>query len=200
MSTSGSDYGDPNTRRLILAAAWDLIEEGDIAVRLADVGARAGVSRRTIYLHFGDRAGLLAALVDHMDESIDARSVADPIWSAPSTSERLAAVVAFYSYVNPRVDSVARVLESRPEDVAARAAWRSRMEMRRRFHRDVLMMISDQGDLAPGWTVDTAADLLHALMLPAVWRELVDEIDWSIDDCRAHLTTVLQRTFSESPT
>src|SRR5688572_10477472 len=149
MSTTASDYGDPNTRRQILAAAWDLIEGGDIAVRLADVGAAAGVSRQTIYLHFGDRAGLLAALVEHMDEAIDARSVAEPIWSAASTPDVLAAVVAFYSYLNPRVDSVARVLESRPEDAAARAAWRSRMERRRQLHRDVLRRIRDQGDLAP---------------------------------------------------
>jgi AcrR family transcriptional regulator len=199
MSTTGSDYGDPKTRRQILAAAWDLIEGGDIAVRLADVGAHAGVSRRTIYLHFGDRAGLLAALVEHMDESIDARSVAEPIWSAASTPELLAAVVAFYSYLNPRVDSVARVLESRPEDAAARAAWRSRMQMRRQLHRDVLRRISEQGDLAPGWTLDAAADMLHALMLPVVWRELLHEVGWSVEDCRAHLTTVLQRTFSEAP-
>ena len=199
MSTNGPEYGDPTTRRQILAAAWELIEEGDIALRLSDVGAQAGVSRRAIYLHFGDRAGLLAALVEHMDESIDVRSVAEPIWSATSTPELLAAVVAFYSYLNPRVDSVARVLESRPDDAAARAAWRSRMEMRRQLHRDVLMRIRDQGDLAHGWTVETAADVLHALMLPAVWRELVHEIGWSVEDCRAHMTTVLQRTFSEAP-
>jgi len=197
MSTSARGYGDPATRRQILTAAWSLIEDGDTEARLSDIGTRAGVSRRAIYLHFGDRAGLLAALVEFMDEAIGVRELAEPVWSARSSEELLAAVVAFYAYLNPRVDAVARSLEARPRDAAARAAWRSRMETRRQVHRDVIRKIRDDGALASEWTVDAAADVLHAMMLPSAWRELTDEVGWTAEDCQAHLTKVVRRVFLE---
>lgn len=195
MSTSAAGYGDPATRQQILSATWELIEEGDADVRLSDVGTRAGVSRRAIYLHFGDRGGLLEALVEFMDETIDVRSLAEPVWSASSPEELLAALVALYAQLNPRVDAVARLLEARPQDSAARAAWRSRMDMRRQVHRDVFGRLVDDDALAPEWTVDTAADVLHAMMLPAAWRELVTEVGWTADECQAHLSAAVCRAF-----
>lgn len=198
MSTSEREYGDPATRRQILVAAWALIEEGDTEVRLADVGARAGVSRRAVYLHFGDRAGLLAALVDFMDEAIGVREMAQDVWAVAAPEELLAAVVAFYAQLNPRVDAVARMLDARPQDAAAQAAWRSRMEMRRHVHRELMQRIRADHSLAAWLTVDTAADLVHAMMLPAVWRELA-EIGWTVEECRAHLTTLLHRALLAPP-
>lgn len=198
MSTSEREYGDPATRRQILVAAWTLIGEGDAEIRLADVGARAGVSRQAVYLHFGDRAGLLAALVEFMDEAIGVRDMARDVWTAAAPDELLAAVVAFYAQLNPRVDAVARMLDARPQDAAAQAAWRSRMEMRRHVHRELTQRIWADHSLAPGLTVDAAADLLHAMMLPSVWRELA-EIGWTVEECRAHLTMILRRALLASP-
>lgn len=195
MSTSVLAYGDPATRHQILTAAWFLIEAGDTEVRLNHVATRAGVSRRAIYLHFGDRAGLLAALVEFMDEAIGVRSLAEPVWSATSSEELLAAVVVFYTQLNPRVDGVARLLEARPEDAAAHAAWKSRMEMRRQIHRDIFRRIRDDDALASEWSVDVAADVLHSMMLPAASRELIEEVGWTVEDCRAYLTTAIRRMF-----
>lgn len=195
MSTTSRGYGDPATRLQILTAAWALIEDGDSEVRLSDVGARAGVSRRSIYLHFGDRAGLLAALVEFMDEAIGVRALAEPVWSATSAEALLAAVVAFYAQLNPRVDTVARLLEASPGDTAARLAWRSRMQMRRQIHHEVMRRIKDDNALASEWTVDAAADVLHSMMLPAAWRELVEGVGWTVEECQAHLTTAVHRVF-----
>lgn len=200
MSTTMGRYGDPETRQQILTATWGLIDGGDTEVRLSDVGARAGVSRRAIYLHFGDRAGLLAALVEFMDEVLEADTLAEPVWTATSPPDALAAVVAFYAHINPRVDAVARLLEARPGDNAARNAWRSRMEMRRRIHRKVMTKIADQHALAPEWTLDTAADILHSMMLPATWRELLEGIGWTAEECQSHLTIAVQRAFLRAPT
>ncbi|MDH4278363.1 MAG: TetR/AcrR family transcriptional regulator, partial [Acidimicrobiia bacterium] len=41
------------------------------SLKLSDVAERASVSRQAIYLHFGDRSGLLVALVQHMDEQLN---------------------------------------------------------------------------------------------------------------------------------
>ena len=54
----------------MLEAARALLEERSAqAVKLEDVASRAGVSRQSVYLHFGSRAGLLLALVAHVEAS-----------------------------------------------------------------------------------------------------------------------------------
>ena len=59
----------PPTRERLLDAAWsEAGERGVEGLTLANVGARAGVSRQAVYLHFGNRATLLvemAARIDH---------------------------------------------------------------------------------------------------------------------------------------
>jgi serine phosphatase RsbU (regulator of sigma subunit) len=52
-------------RERILAAAARLIDHSPAAT-IADVATAAGVSRSTVYRHFGDRDGLLAALADRV--------------------------------------------------------------------------------------------------------------------------------------
>jgi AcrR family transcriptional regulator len=51
------------TRRYILEAAWSLSEEKlTLAIGLADVAERAGVTVRTLLRHVGSRDGLFDAL------------------------------------------------------------------------------------------------------------------------------------------
>jgi AcrR family transcriptional regulator len=50
------------TRRAILAAARDLVGSGDAAFSTDAIARRAGVSRITVYNHFGSKAGLLLEL------------------------------------------------------------------------------------------------------------------------------------------
>lgn len=52
------------TRSRILGAAFDRVADAGLArLSLEDVAADAGVSRQTLYRHFGSRDGLLRALV-----------------------------------------------------------------------------------------------------------------------------------------
>src|SRR5262245_10549240 len=56
------------TREAVLAAAWRLIvARGRVDVSIADIAAAAGVTRQSIYLGFGNRAGLLVAMARHVD-------------------------------------------------------------------------------------------------------------------------------------
>ena len=62
--------GSSNTRDNILAATKSLVETISFAdLSLARVAMEAGVTRQTVYLHFGSRSGLLLALVTWMDET-----------------------------------------------------------------------------------------------------------------------------------
>lgn len=61
-------------RRAVLeATASLLVEGGHRAATTAAVSARAGVSKESLYSWFGDKAGLLAALVEANAESMNAR-------------------------------------------------------------------------------------------------------------------------------
>ena len=57
------------SRIAILDAAWELIaERGRLDVGQSEIAAQAGVSRQTIFLAFGGRAGLLVAMLRNKDE------------------------------------------------------------------------------------------------------------------------------------
>jgi AcrR family transcriptional regulator len=197
--SSSSAYGDPETRSRILDATWELVAEQGARLRLADVAARAAVSRQAVYLHFGDRAGLLVALVQHMDEVLDlAASLADVHAAADGASLLEAAMrlnTSFWAQVFP----VARVLAAaQHDDAALGAAWRDRMGLRQSTFRAMIEALAERGELAEGWTVDDAAATLYAVAHFDTWRELVVELDWSDEHYVASMTRLLRRALLTS--
>jgi AcrR family transcriptional regulator len=58
------------TRERIIAAVHDLLEEGSFhESTVEEVASRAGVSRATLYQHFGTRLGLVDAMCEAFDEN-----------------------------------------------------------------------------------------------------------------------------------
>ena len=189
------EYGDPATRTRILEAARALTEEG-ADVTMGAVATRAGVSRQAVYLHVGDRTGLLTALVDHMDRSQGVGDEVKAVFAAPTGVDALERLVAMITRHHPRIIGVARVLDAaRLTDPDAAAAWQDRMANRRRGARLIIQRIADEGRLAPPWDVDAAATLLYALTLPQLWDELVSTQNWNADQYRDYLTALLQAAF-----
>ncbi len=180
MSSRESHYGDPGTRRRILQAAWDLLERADSGVALADVADRAGVSRQAVYLHFGDRPGLLVALVDHIDESLGRDDLRAYVHGASTGVESLRRWIETMGSYTARIDRVTHVLEiGQHRDEALAAAWRDRMNGRQGHVRRIVERIAAEGRLANGWTIDAAVDLIYAVTMPGPWRELTRELRWT---------------------
>jgi AcrR family transcriptional regulator len=178
--SSAEAYGDPGTRERLLQAAWDLALEQGLALRLADVAARAGVSRQAVYLHFGDRAGLLLALLARVDQAFSLADLLARVDQARTGVEALDRMVEVHAAYSPRIDALTRILEAhQDQDPAVAAALRDRLDLRRAAHRAVIARIAAEGDLASGWTADTAADLFYAITMPAPWRELTSTCGWS---------------------
>jgi len=76
------DADSEATRRAILAAAEDLLAEGDLSIR--QLCARAGVTPPTIYHHFGDKRALVERVIDDCFAEFDQalarrRPPADPV-------------------------------------------------------------------------------------------------------------------------
>lgn len=191
--TSSERYGDPETRQRILETTWRLIEARGPGVRLGDVAEVAGVSRRAIYLHFGNRAGLLLSLVRYMDETLGLEELLAPVRESATGVEAMTRLVEFFGVYTPKIDSVARVLEAaQHDDEALRAAWRDRMDARRQAQAEIIRRIAGEVGLAEGWTVDTATDLFYTLTLPVMWRELTGPLGWSADEYVEYINRVLR--------
>lgn len=188
-------YGDPATRTRILDVTWRLIEDGDDAT-MAAVAKAAGVSRQAVYLHFGDRGGLLLALVEHMDRSLGIEELVPWVFGAPTGVEALERLVTVLARLHERIIGVARVFDAaRLTDPDVAAAWDDRMAGRREAHRRVFQRIADEDRLADGWDVATAARLAYVLTLPRVWDELVVRGDWDSERYVEHLTALLRDGF-----
>ena len=188
--------GDPGTRERILRAAWDEIVERGAAMKLTDVADRADVSRQAVYLHFGDRAGLLLALVRFMPESLGFEQLLAHVLAAPTGVEMLRRTVELHSTYSAEIDPVAEVLEAAQYRAEALgAAWRDRMEASRRVHRMIVQRIADEGQLTDGWSVDDAGDLFYTLTMQAPWRELTRELGWSPERYAENVTKLLFATF-----
>lgn len=193
VSSGAAAYGAPETRRRILAVTWQLLEKRGSGVRLADVAASAGVSRQAVYLHFGDRAGLLIAVVEHIDDTIGVDALMAPVFDAPTGAQALERMVEALAVAAPQIDAVARVLEAAErEDAALGAAFRNRMARRRAAHRQVIQRIADEGQLAEGWSVDAATDLFYVLAAPGPWRELIRVLGWTPEQYVDHVSRLLR--------
>lgn len=195
MSSETVAYGNPETRGRILQATWELLEDSASSVTLSRAAERAGVSRQAVYLHFGDRSGLLLALVDFIDESLGRDRLRARVFGAETGVESLRQWVRVMSWYTARIDRVTKVLESSQDhDPALRAAWRDRMDIRRGTHiQRIVEAIAAEDRLARGWTVAAAADLIYVVTMPGPWRELTQELGWSQRRYAARVWKLLER-------
>ncbi len=178
--SSQATYGHADTRERILAATQELVAERGSKLKLSDVADRAGVSRQAVYLHFGDRTGLLLALVRKMDETLELGESLAHLFQAETGADVIARTMALHGRFSASIDPVASMLEAAQyDDEALGGAWRDRMRLRHRVHRKIVQRIAELGELEQEWPAEAAADLLYALTLPGPWRELTRELGWS---------------------
>lgn len=188
----------PGTRERVLEVALGLIgARGNAALSLVELAEAAGLSRQTLYLLFGNRAGLLMALVDHLDAQSDAPArlarlrQQDPLDFEPY-------VRAWLGYL-PVVLPVARALSAAATsgDEDARAAWQSRLRKLHAGFKVYATQLATARRLRAGWTADTAADWMLALTHVDLWQRLVVESHWPVEDHVARVVATLRLTLLE---
>jgi AcrR family transcriptional regulator len=189
MSTDRAD-----TRAAILDAARRLLEErGYHGIGLGAIGREAGVSRQAVYLHFQSKAGLLLALVEHVDQQHDLAASLEPVLSAADGPSMLDAWVEHTASYTPLIRRSAMVLgTARRTDPDAEAAWQNRMADRRAGQRRVVARLAQEGRLARGWSIEAAADLIWTLTSIRVWEDLVIDRGWQRTRYVRHLQQVLR--------
>jgi AcrR family transcriptional regulator len=172
-----------NARAHILETAWRLVgERGVQAVTVADIAAASGVSRQLVYHHFESRAGLLVAMTRHHDAASGFRKRLVATRDLEPVEGFEAGLRLWLGYV-PEVLHVARALEAAliAGDEGG-AAWRDRMDDIHEAFRLAVARLEEHGRLAPGWTVETAADWVYARSHVSTWQHLVADRGWPAGD------------------
>jgi AcrR family transcriptional regulator len=189
------------TAQALLSAARELLEaQGFEAMTMAAVADRAGVTRRSVYLHFSSRAALLTALFEHVKEAEGFAASVAPVWSAPDAVAALDEWAAHIARFTPRIMAVAQATERVRHDDPDAAAHRA-LVMRGRHAdcRRLMAWLADEGRLAGRWTVDDAADMLLALISLNVVETLLIDRRWSRRRFVEHVTALLRATFMADP-
>lgn len=152
----------------ILDAGLRLLQERPPAqVSMAAVAAAAGYSRMAVYRHFGSRAGLLTALLAHIDEAEGAEASVREALAAPSPEATIERLFTWWAGYVPRFAGVARGVQAAKEsDADLQAAWDDRMRDLRR----VCDAVAARCDADPAF-----ADRLWALMSVPLWMQLADD-------------------------
>lgn len=168
------------TRLGILDAAWDLIAEQGASASIAEIASAAGITRQSVYVHFGSRGGLLMALLKRAD---DRGEIFEKFAAALSTSDpaaRLeAALDAWLDFV-PDILPVARDLvrlRSTDDDVAA--AWNDRMGELLGVWRQVARSLARDKILTDGWTQSEVADFIWTSSSVQTYDLLTSDRGWS---------------------
>ncbi len=170
------------------------------ATTMAAVAERAGVSRRAVYLHFSSRADLITELFGYVNEVEDLEGRFAPVGDAPDAVTALDAFAHRHAEFASRVLAVSRAVEREAgTDPDAARHWRTAAFWRQEANRALMTRLSDEGVLAPGWTVETATDMLLALTSNGVTETLLTTRHWTPANLGHHLALLLKSTFVTRP-
>ena len=187
----------PTRDRILTAARAHLEEHGYHGAGLEDLARAAGVSRQAVYLHFGSKAGLLVALVDHVDRVENLEKHMARYFKARTALEALDAAIDLQATYTPKILRIAQVLDAaRRTDPDADAAWQDRMAGRLAHARELATRLKREGFLAQGWTVNDAADLYWTLSSIQTFESLVVARGWTPEKYARHLKKVMRKAFT----
>ncbi|HKU98299.1 MAG TPA: TetR/AcrR family transcriptional regulator [Vineibacter sp.] len=186
------------TRTAILNATWALIaEKKRLDIGQVEIAAAAGVSRQTVYLAFGSRAGLLTAMARNRDLQSDHVVRLGQISHADTvTPEDFQRYIEVWLDYLPLIYPVGILLDAAALiDAEAASAWNDRMKgaLLAGLKR-ICRQLAKGGHLVPGLKPDRAAEQAWSLIHPTAWHQLVVECGWSPKEFRHSRLEIIRAT------
>ncbi len=176
------------TRADILDSAWTLIEKEGADVTLAQIAKHAGISRQSVYDHFGSRGGMLIALVRRTDERLSIKDKLFEAFSNEDPQQRLAQTVDIWiDFVQEIYPVATDLIRLRKTDPDANAAWNDRMTELRLWLQLLTKSFADDGALNKSWSEKAAAEYLWASTSVQTWEQLTIDCAWSETEAREHI-------------
>jgi AcrR family transcriptional regulator len=180
-----------STELQILAAAREQVLKNGGRASMGQIAKAAGVSRRTVYVRFGSRAGLFFKLLRHRStqEFLGVAGVMDAM-SAALDAPEAEALTSFEVYFRSLIEYAAAVDRfSRPlwvnadEDPELSAAFREIDAIFAAQFEEIFRRLETQGLLRASWTVAEAAKSAYQMsMYPAFIGHLRLVRGWSVSE------------------
>jgi AcrR family transcriptional regulator len=180
------------------AARTLFLDRGYGATTVEAISTLSDVPAATVYRLFGSKLGILKALLDISiagdDQSVplEERPQVLALLADPDPRDQLSGFAGIARGIMSRTEPVYRILVSAADsdpDAAALLAEQSRQ--RQRGQGGIARHLARAGALRPGLRERDAADIIHALMSPEVYRLLVRDRRWSPDRYEQWLGEVL---------
>lgn len=167
VATRRADTMKENRARLIAAARKAFAEKGFAAASMDELTASVGLTRGALYHNFGDKLGLLAAVVAQVDSEIALRARERAASATDNWSRLLAEGAAYIEMaLNPEVQRI--VLLDGPAFLGDPSRWPSQNTCLEAT-REALGQMMHNGQLKPV-DIEAAARLLNGAALnAALW-------------------------------
>jgi AcrR family transcriptional regulator len=194
-------------RAVVQTASALFVERGYGATTMEAISEAAGVPTATVYRLFDSKPGILKAVIDVSivgdDEDIamaDRQQVRTALGS-DDPREQLRGFVAIASEINARVGPLYRVLVTAAGIDRESAELLDQLTQQRQqgqgmFARSLARSRELRADLREG----DAADVIHALVSPEMYRLLVIDRSWTIERYESWLTSTLVDQLLPRPT
>lgn len=176
--------GETTRARVVEAATLLFRRDGYLATTMADIAAEAGVAVQTLYLRFGSKLGILSAAFDvAIVGDVEPVPLLDRPWvrdleAEPDGGQAVRLFLREIAQLMDRTYPLYNVVQA----AAASETGQLLAENKRQRYAGVLMiagLLSEKPDFSAALTVDTAADLLYALVSEEHYGLLVVERGWS---------------------
>ena len=186
-------------RRAVVTAARALfVERGYAATTIDAISTRSDVPPATVYRLFTSKLGILKALLDTSiggdDQPLAVRDqpTVAGLFAEPDPAKLLAGFAGITAAINQRSNDVYRVLDSAAgSDPGAAELLAQVQQQRDQGQGQIARALAQNGTLRAGLRPGDAADLIHALMSPEVYRLLVIDRQWTPEQYQKWLTTTL---------
>jgi AcrR family transcriptional regulator len=161
------------------------LERGYAATTIDAISEASDVPSATVYRLFSSKLGILKALLDVSiagdDEAVPLpdRPRARALFDDPDPRDQLAGFAGITAGIMSRAEPVYRILVSAAgSDPDAAALLAGQARQRDQGQGQIARSLARAGALRPGLRERDAADIIHALMSPEVYRLLVGDRGW----------------------
>jgi AcrR family transcriptional regulator len=186
-------------RRAVLDVAGTLFaERGYGATTIEAISRASDVPQATVYRLFASKQGILKALVDVSiagDDELVPLAQRPPVrslLSAPDPSDQLTALAAVSVDINRRTAPIYGVLVSAASSDHEAAALLDELTRQRQHGQGrVATSLARSGALRSTLRARDAADIIHALASPELYRLLVIDRQWTPDRYERWLAATL---------
>jgi AcrR family transcriptional regulator len=186
-------------RRAVVQAARALfLERGYAATTIEAISEQSDVPPATVYRLFSSKLGILKALLDVSiagdDEAVPLpdRPHARALFGDPDPRKQISGFAGITGGIMSRAEPIYRILVSAAgSDPDAAGLLAAQAQQRDRGQQQIARSLARAGALRPGLRERDAADIIHALMSPEVYRLLVGDRGWPPQRYEQWLTDVL---------